>query len=99
MEGISLAPAIQSAKGTTRPDLFFAYRNLMRGYSDGEWKLITYNVNGKSRTQLFNIKEDPHEVNDLAEIPDAKEKIAELVGKMREWMKKVDDPTTAAWAV
>jgi len=99
VEGVSLAPAIQSPKGATRPDLFLAYRNLMRGYSDGEWKLIAYNVNGKRTTQLFNLPEDPHEVHDLGEMVEAKEKIVELMGKMREWMKKVDDPTAAAWAV
>jgi len=98
VEGISLAPAIQSPKGAARPDLFLAYRNLMRGYSDGEWKLIAYNVNGTRKTQLFNLKEDPNEVNDVGEMPEAKEKIAELMGKLREWMKKVDDPTAAAWA-
>ena len=71
----------------------------MRAYSDGEWKLILYNVNGVRKTQLFNLAEDPHEVNDVGEMIEAKEKIAELMGKLREWMKKVDDPTAAAWAV
>lgn len=98
VEGMSLAPAIHSANGEGRQDLFLAYRHLMRGYSDGEWKLIVYHVNGTSRTQLFNLKEDPYEVNDLSEVVEAKEKIAELTGKLRAWMKKVDDPIAAAWA-
>lgn len=99
VEGMSLAPAIQSVKGAARQDLFLAHRDLMRGYSDGEWKLILYRTKGTSKTQLFNLKEDPHEVNDVGEMVEAKEKIAELMGKLRDWMKKVDDPTAAAWAV
>ncbi len=99
VEGVSLAPAIQNPKGATRPDLFFAYRQLMRGYSDGEWKLILYRVNGTRKTQLFNLKEDPHEVHDLGEIPEAKETIDTQFRKLREWMTKVGDPTAAAWAV
>ncbi|MBI5283381.1 MAG: sulfatase-like hydrolase/transferase [Candidatus Solibacter usitatus] len=92
VDGVSLQPAIRSPKAAARDDLFLSYRHFQRGLSNGEWKLILYNVGGTVTTQLFQIKEDPLETENLAQIPEAKPQADKMTARLKEWMKKVDDP-------
>ena len=64
VEGISLLPAINENK-TVRDYLYFCYIDNQRAISDGEWKLCEYKVKGVRTTQLFNLKSDPWEMNNL----------------------------------
>jgi len=66
-EGISFKPVLQGQKNTVRDVLYGVYNGGtkpgMRCVKNGDWKLIQYDVlNGMVRkTQLFNLKENPHE--------------------------------------
>ena len=66
-EGISFKPVLMGEKETTREVLYGAYcggtKPGMRSVRKGDWKLIKYDVmDGRVReTQLFNLKENPHE--------------------------------------
>ena len=42
--------------------------------------------------QLYDIKEDPYELNDIGSDPKMKAKAEKLSGKLLNWMKKVNDP-------
>jgi len=77
VSGLSILPAIKGESGG-RPHLFSAYADLQRGIRKDEFKLILYNVEGKITEQLFNIREDPLELKNLAEKDEWKEKQAEL---------------------
>ena len=75
-EGLSFKPVLTGEKSTVRNVLYGAYNGGtkpgMRSVKQGDWKLIKYDVmNGAVReTQLFNLKDNPHEL--LAEHHDAK---------------------------
>jgi choline-sulfatase len=66
-EGISFKPVLMGEKETTREVLYGVYcggtKPGMRSVRKGDWKLIKYDVmDGKVReTQLFNLKDNPHE--------------------------------------
>ena len=66
-EGVSFKPVLMGRKDKTRDVLYGAYsggtKPGIRSLRKGDWKLIKYDVmNGKVReTQLFNLKDNPHE--------------------------------------
>jgi arylsulfatase A-like enzyme len=66
-EGISFKPVLMGKKETTREVLYGVYcggtKPGMRSVRKGDWKLIKYDVmDGKvQETQLFNLKDNPHE--------------------------------------
>jgi len=66
-EGQSMKPVLTGEKATLRDVLYGAYcggtKPGMRCVRQGDWKLIKYDcLNGAVRqTQLFNLKENPHE--------------------------------------
>jgi len=67
VEGTSVLPMIQDAKTVGREYLFTAYRQSMRSIRDQRWKLIVYpEVNVQ---QLFDLQEDPNEMNNLVAAP------------------------------
>lgn len=66
-EGHSLIPTPNSPNISKRKTLLTAYRDVQRAVTDGSWKLIHYPK--IDRTQLFDLKRDPHEIHDLANHP------------------------------
>jgi arylsulfatase A-like enzyme len=78
VESISFRPVLEGKKKTIRDTLFGVYcggtKPGMRAVRRGDWKLIKYDVlNGKVReTQLFNLKENPHEYLVQHQPPDVK---------------------------
>ncbi|HOJ32563.1 MAG TPA: sulfatase-like hydrolase/transferase [Candidatus Hydrogenedentes bacterium] len=68
IEGESLVTAMND-NASGRDSLFFAYKHFQRALRWRPWKLILYNVRGNERTQLFNLEEDPWEMQDRSEDP------------------------------
>lgn len=66
VEGKSLIPVIQNPEVKIRDILHFAYKGIHRAVRDDRYKLIEYVVDGKRATQLFDLVEDPYEMNNLA---------------------------------
>lgn len=81
VDAISIMPAIKENK-SVRTELYYCYREVQRAISDTNWKLIEYNVNNRRHTQLFNLKEDPMECNNLIENRKYKRIVLELHKKM-----------------
>jgi len=88
-EGRSLGvPRNTSAGG--REALYLAYRELQRGVKTSRYKLIEYVVGGRrTRTQLFDLQRDPHEMHDRSADSESQETLAELrqtlAGLRDEW--------------
>jgi arylsulfatase A-like enzyme len=88
---------------SVRDSLFLAYRDVQRAVRDDRYKLIRYpqvNVN-----QLFDLREDPHEMRNLAEQPEQAERIRALTERLKKWQAhfgdkaplEVDCPQPPAW--
>lgn len=79
VEGLSLMPALQNEQTKIREKVFLSHAKQQRAVrtNDG-WKLIRYFVNGTAHTQLYNVKNDPYEVQNLADNPEYASKQKEL---------------------
>jgi arylsulfatase A-like enzyme len=81
-EGMSLAPILRGKPARGREVVFTAYRQYQRALREGDWKLITYpQIN---RTQLFNLRRDPHEIRNLATDPDYANEVVRLTERLRQ---------------
>jgi len=71
VEASSLMPLLKGgeAAAADRPLHFAHYLDRQRMVKDARWKLIVYQVNGNVREQLFDLRNDPHELRDLAAEP------------------------------
>ncbi|QDV53433.1 sulfatase-like hydrolase/transferase [Gimesia fumaroli] len=89
VEGSDLAPIWRGKTDRVRDSLFTTYEDLMRAVRDDRWKLIRYPQINK--TQLFDLKEDPHELQDLSQNPGQKERVQKMLAQLKDWQKKTDD--------
>jgi arylsulfatase A-like enzyme len=82
LEGKSLLPIIRGKTNKIRGTIFLAYKDIQRGIRKGQWKMIRYPYINK--TQLFNLRSDPYEMNDLAQKSAYSKHIDELLKLMAE---------------
>jgi arylsulfatase A-like enzyme len=92
VEGRSLMPAIRRPDAAVRDSLLLAYRDLHRGVTTGDWKLIRYRVGSERHAQLFHLRQDPHEMKNLISTEAAKSQVQLLDKLLDEWMVKTGDP-------
>lgn len=87
IDGKNLLPVINGEQEVVRNSLFTCYRNTVRSVRTNEWKLIRYPE--RDYTQLFNLKKDPLEINNLVE--ENSEKVKEMMELLKQWQEEVDD--------
>lgn len=95
VEGKSMVRMIAGETSESRKSVFAAYKNVQRMVSDGRWKLIRYFRRGEvgtSRTQLFDLSDDPWETHDLAEDSAKQEQLERLEHELLTWQQSVQDP-------
>ncbi|MDF1815188.1 MAG: sulfatase-like hydrolase/transferase [Verrucomicrobiales bacterium] len=105
VESISFRPVLEGKKQTIRSVMYGAYcggtKPGIRSVRQGDWKLIKYDVlDGEVReTQLFNLKENPHEFldregmqRDLAEDPEYAGVRKKMEGLLLKKMQRHGDP-------
>ena len=95
-EGREFASILKNPAQPARSELMFAYKNSQRAVRDERWKLIRYPLVNK--TQLFDLQNDPLEMNNLAEKPQQAAKVAELLALLEREQQKFGDaaPLTIA---
>jgi arylsulfatase A-like enzyme len=91
-DGVSIAPVLTQSGGIQREALYWHYPHYHPGgatpYSAvraGDWRLIEWFEDG--RVELYNLKDDPVEISDLANSRPDKRK--ELLAMLRTWRKEV----------
>jgi arylsulfatase A-like enzyme len=89
VDGKDITPLIYGKSDHVRTSLFTTYRNTVRAVRDREWKLIRYPE--RHFTQLFNLKDDPLEINNLAENGIYQSKVDEMMKLITEWQKETGD--------
>jgi len=95
VDGKCLVPVISGKTKEVRSSVFTAYRYTVRAVRTKKWKLIRYPE--RNYTQLFNLKNDPLELKNLAENARFQSKADKLLKLMQEWQEAVNDtvPLTA----
>lgn len=72
------------------PLVYGAYMNKHRMVVDGDFKLIVYPEIDKML--LYNLAEDPQEMDNLADQAGYQQKVREMKGKLKGLMKEMEDP-------
>jgi arylsulfatase A-like enzyme len=89
VEGKSLVPVIEGKKDSVYDAVFGYFTDTQRGIRDDRYKLIRYpkaNV-----TQLFDLRDDPRELHNLADDPRYKDRVAAMLAKLQAEQKKWGD--------
>ncbi len=90
IDGLSLVKAIAGKQEKVRDSVYFNYKHIMRSVRKNRWKLICYpQINHE---QLFDLKDDPDEMNSLAEQKEHAKRIAELKALILTWEKDLGVP-------
>ena len=103
VEGKSIVPILKGKKTKVRDLLYTAYRSCQRSIRDDRWKLIRYPL--INRNQLFDLSVDPYELNNLAEKPNKKLKVAKMMTLLQNEMTShadkdpltISNPRTDVW--
>jgi arylsulfatase A-like enzyme len=89
MDALSLAPVLNGKEDSVRDVLFLSYTDTQRAIREERWKLIRFPQIDK--TQLFDLSDDPGEVNDLATQPEQAERVEAMMKKLMALQKEVGD--------
>ena len=103
VEGKSLVPILNGKETKIRDVLYTGYKDCQRAVRNDQWKLIRYPL--VDQTQLFNLQNDPRELNNLAARPKHVAKVTEMTALLQREMKryadavplKVANPKPATW--
>ena len=102
--GHSLNMLLEELTYKHRRQIFSAYQGLFghpqgqpyqRSIKDERHKLIQTVVGGEETWQLFDLAEDPYEINDLVNAPDNADLVETLKRSLRERQNRVSDPVLA----
>ncbi len=86
----SLVPLITGQKKQLHDALYAAFLDRQRAVRTGRWKLIR--TPHAREVQLFDVKNDPWEMRNLAANPKYAKTLAQLDAKLRELMQEMKDP-------
>jgi len=90
----SLKAAIDAPSESHRSHLYHAFMDWQRTVRDERYKLIEYCVEEKRHTQLFDLKEDPNELINLAGKEEYGMKLKELRKLLRSEARRLNDGDT-----
>ena len=90
MEYNSLKPFVEeTASRSNYPEVYCAYTDLQRMIRVDDYKLIVYPYAGVKR--LFNLADDPQEMNDLAAERQELERVKNMYTRLQELMVEMND--------
>jgi arylsulfatase A-like enzyme len=86
LEGRSLKPVIDGAAERVRDEVWYAYKGYQRAIRVDRWKLIRYPH--LDRLQLFDLRDDPHELDDLHADPEHSDLVEMLSSRLDAWERR-----------
>ena len=89
IDGKSFIPIFKGRETKIRESLYTAYKHTVRAVRTEEWKLIQYPE--RNFMQLFNLKQDPLEIKNLAADSNNKSKLDEMMLLLKDWYQATDD--------
>jgi arylsulfatase A-like enzyme len=101
IEGKPLAGILAGKEKEVRDSSFHAYIRRSKGrpastqhaINDGRWKFIRYDVNRQIHQQLFDLRHDPDEIQNLSEDPIAAKELPRLADLLSRWQASLGDPS------
>jgi len=90
VDGRSLTPLVHGEKDEIYPFIVGYFQDSQRMIREGNWKLAWYPK--IDRWQLFDLANDPHELRDSIDDNSQKDRVADLRGKLLDWLKEHGDP-------
>ena len=91
-EGQNLLPVVNGKATKVRDTLFGAFTNVQRMIRDDRWKLLKFNVKGEKHSMLFDLKNDPEEIHNLAAVPAHAGELVRLEKLLATARKDFNDP-------
>ena len=89
VQGKSLISVLNDNSGKVRSHSYGYFQNVQRMVRDERWKLVWYPEIKKH--QLFDLKNDPHELHNLASNTNQRKRLTTLQTKMRDWFLAAGD--------
>lgn len=89
LDGQSLKPIWEGRKEKIRDSVFLPFLQIQRSVRDERWKLICYPK--ISYMELFDLKNDPYEKNNLIFNPEYEVHKNRLLALMKQWQEKCGD--------
>ncbi|MEH6550566.1 MAG: sulfatase-like hydrolase/transferase [Pseudomonadales bacterium] len=86
----SITPLIRGERDTEHEAIYGAYKHFQRMVRTDNYKLIYYPM--LKKTQLFDLQNDPWEMNDLSDDPENAQLIIELQAQLETLKQAVGDP-------
>ena len=90
----SLLPLIENSSNSSYDAIFGSYKDFQRMIRTKDYKLILYPE--QDQVQLFDMNEDPYELNNLAGNPEYEEQISTLFSQLQSLQEEVGDTLTLA---
>lgn len=92
VEGRSHFSVFKQPRQFVRSIIYNVYGHWSRSFKSADgFKLILYNVEGVMHAQLFNLRKDPWEMQDLSAQPEYRQKVAELTNLLSKEMAATHD--------
>lgn len=93
VDGTDFTSVLMGNQKEIRKSLYTIYRNTARAVrTDKKWKLIRYPQ--CNYTQLFNLNDDPLEMNNLAKQSEYQTKLDSMMDLLNDWYQKTGDTAT-----
>jgi arylsulfatase A-like enzyme len=89
IDGKDLSPIFRGQKKRVRDSVFLAYMDEMRSIRDVRYKLVRYPQ--LNHMELFDLKADKGELDNLADNPVYTKRIERLLNLMRSWQSRFGD--------
>lgn len=91
VQGQSFTGSIMNVNKVARESMAYGYKEYMRAYRKGDFKLIEYFVKGERNSQFFNLKQDFYKINNLFDQNEYSANYLEIKKEMIQEMKVLSD--------